>query len=480
MPSHTQRPREKTHVPSHSIESMNSDDGWPTPGLAAPAWMLRRVLAVCDITTVAVGWLTVLVVAWLGDHGTDHLRHLVMWLTVATGVTAAVLSREQLYLARVLAIRAVEVQRVGRTCLIAAVVLVAVDHLVGSPLGPLVIGVGSLTTYALLLVSRGAFQAWLHDRHRHGGRGRSLLIVDNVDDARRTLALLADRPELGYDVVGYVSARRLDDDMGVPWLGTPADLALLTRLTAVKGVLVVAGAVEPAALLEVVPELRLLDVHVHVAVDDGEHEPNIRVLPLVHRFLPPSGDPALSTVQQIVKRAFDVVAGGMLAILVAPALLAAAVAIKLTAGGPVFVRDTRFGPNGEQLVVTRLRTRDLPPRRAARLVGRLCRRLCIDELPQLGNVLAGSMSLVGPRPRRPSRAGIYLAVPTGMHAGLIGLRHVEPFDYPEHEAYRRLDHFYAENWSLSLDMSIVAASATHVLWRTARDAVRGDEGAVVG
>lgn len=165
--------------------------------------------------------------------------------------------------------------------------------------------------------------------------------------------------------------------------------------------------------------------------------------------------------------------------------------LKLAAGGPVFVRDTRLGPNGEHIVVTRLRTSHLPPRRLAQVIGRICRRLCIDELPQLGNVLAGSMSLVGPRPRRPNRGTAAVEVPTGMNAGLIGLRHVEARDYPEYGPYRRLDQFYVENastrrrgivahWSVSLDVSILAASATHVLWRTARDAMRGDERAVIG
>lgn len=442
--------------------------------------MLRRVLAICDIAAVALGWLMVLLGLWLGDPDSYGLPTLVIWLTVATGVTATVLSREQLYLARVLAIRAVEVQRVGRTCLIAAVLLAVIDRLMGSPLGMLLVAVGSLTTYALLLVSRGAFQAWLHGTRQRSEHGRSLLVVDNAENPRRMLDLLLDRPELGYCIVGYVSAQRSQIDLGVPWLGTPTDLALLTQLTAVSGVLVVAGALEPETLTAVVSELRALDVHVHVAVDDGEHRPNIRVLPLVHRSTRPIDEPALSNWQQTAKRTFDLIAGSVLAMAVAPVLLVAAGLLKLAAGGPVFVRDTRLGPNGEQLMVTRLRTSHLPPRRLARMIGRICRRLCIDELPQLGNVLTGSMSLVGPRPRRPNRGTAGSAVPAGMNAGLIGLRHVEARDYPEFGPYRRLDQFYVENWSVSLDVSIVAASATHVLWRTARDAMRGDERAVIG
>lgn len=447
--------------------------------IAAPAWVLRRVLAFTDVTAVTLAWAMAMAMVWFGDPGSRRAAMLGGWLLLAVAVTAAVLSREELYRTRVLAIRAVEVQRLGRTSLIAAVVLAVADRVLGSPLGLPLVGVGSLSSYALLLVSRGAFQMWVYEARRRRADGRCLLVVGHPHVARRTLDLLQGRPELGYRLVGYVAAQRSPVELGVPWLGTPVDLGLLTQLTAVGSVVVVAGALEPDILTDTVAELRALDVYVHLAIDDGEHAPDIRILPLLDRT-PPADEPALSSWQRIGKRAFDVIAGAVLTVVAAPVVIVAAALLKIVAGGPVLVRDGRLGPHGEPITVTRLRTSDLPPTRRARLIGRVCRRLCIDELPQLGNVLAGSMSLVGPRPRRPSGVERIDEAPTGMSAGLIGLRHVEVRDYPEYGPYRRLDHFYAEHWSIGLDMSIVAASATHVLCRTAREGLRGDEHAVVG
>jgi lipopolysaccharide/colanic/teichoic acid biosynthesis glycosyltransferase len=454
------------------------------PSTSPPrALLVRRVLAVSDVSAVTIAWVVVLFAHWLSEPTSYGPVPLSAWLVAATGVTAAVLSREQLYLSRVLDIHAVEVQRLGRTCLIAGLVLAAIDRLVGAPLGWEPVVAGSLVSYALLLLSRGAIQAWRRQVRRRRDSGRSLLVVGAPEDARRTLDLLRDRPELGYHVLGYVSSTRASDDMGVPWLGTPEDLAVVAQLTAATGVLVVAGALDARMLTETVSKLRALDVHVHQVVDDGEHRPSIRILPLRDRAAPTVEEPALSDWQRAFKRTFDVVAGGVLTVVAAPIVLLAAALLKVTAGGPVLVRDVRLDPRGEPLVIRRLRTSHLPPRRTAQWVGRACRRLCIDELPELVNVLAGSMSLIGPRPHRPGRDGRdrpHRGVPAGMSAGLIGLRHVEARGYPEDGPHRRLDQFYAEHWSISLDLSILAASATHLLWRTVRQVLRGDGHPVAG
>src|SRR5918996_3047010 len=126
----------------------------------------RRVLAITDVAAVALAWVVVLFGQWLADPHAHRASPLSVWLLVAIGVTATVLYREELYHTRVLAIRAVEVQRLGRTCLIAAMLLIIIDWLVGAPLGWLLVGMGSMISYALLLVSRAAFQPWFHQARR--------------------------------------------------------------------------------------------------------------------------------------------------------------------------------------------------------------------------------------------------------------------------------------------------------------------------
>jgi lipopolysaccharide/colanic/teichoic acid biosynthesis glycosyltransferase len=169
-------------------------------------------------------------------------------------------------------------------------------------------------------------------------------------------------------------------------------------------------------------------------------------------------------------------------------LLALAVAIRVDSPGPVFFRQVRVGKSGREFLIFKFRTmytdaerrlseirhlnehdgvlfkmRDDP---RVTKIGRWLRRLSLDELPQLLNVLGGSMSLVGPRPPLPQEVAAYpedmcrrLAVPPGM----TGLWQVSGrSDLPWEEAVR-LDLRYVENWSLSLDLVILLRTLSAVL-----------------
>ena len=95
--------------------------------------------------------------------------------------------------------------------------------------------------------------------------------------------------------------------------------------------------------------------------------------------------------------------------------------------------------------------------------------LAIDELPQLLNVLQGTMSLVGPRPALPSEAAQFDEELqerfTRVPPGITGLWQVEARDNPSFSAYRRLDLFYVENWSITLDIAILVATVQSVILR---------------
>lgn len=443
------------------------------PRRVVPRWLQRRLLATADLVAVGASWLVVLGYVWGVDSSGSQVPPRTGWVLAATVVTMVVLSREQVYLARVHTVRAVEVLRVGRASLVAAVVLGVVDRLVGTPLGVAVIAAGTGAAGGALLFGRMLLGAWLHDASRRGEDGRSLLLVGRPATARRVLALLGTRPELGYRVLGYVAPERSPTDVGVPWLGRPDDLDVLTDLTAVSGVLVAAGELDARTLRGVLTVLDGLDVHVHVVVDDGG-EQRIRLLPLSPR--PPLDPrPRLSAWQRTAKRGLDLVVGGVLAVVAVPVVGLAAALLMSTGARPTLVREVHVDPSGAPLALLRLRTRRPPRSRAARRVAAACRALCVDELPQLWSVLVGSMSLVGPRPLRPSLAD-GPATPTAVaHAGLVGLRHVEAPDYPGYGPHRRAEVFYAENWSVGLDLSILAASVSHLIWRTIRP-VRGGDG----
>jgi lipopolysaccharide/colanic/teichoic acid biosynthesis glycosyltransferase len=102
-------------------------------------------------------------------------------------------------------------------------------------------------------------------------------------------------------------------------------------------------------------------------------------------------------------------------------------------------------------------------------VGAVVRALSIDELPQLFNVLSGTMSLVGPRPALPTEVAQFdseLLRRHGVKPGITGLWQLEARDNPSFHAYRRLDLLYVDNWSIGLDLFILLATVPKVLARS--------------
>jgi sugar transferase (PEP-CTERM system associated) len=185
-----------------------------------------------------------------------------------------------------------------------------------------------------------------------------------------------------------------------------------------------------------------------------------------------------------VKRAFDLVCSAVLLVVSAPAMLLAALAVKLESPGPVFYRQERVGLNGVPFMVTKFRSmrndaeKDGRPvwatKNDARVtrVGKFIRKTRIDELPQLFNVLRGDMSLVGPRPERAFfveqliQKIPYFAVRHSVKPGVTGWAQVK-YDYgaTEEDAAAKLqyDLYYVKNHSLFLDILVLIETVAVVL-----------------
>jgi exopolysaccharide biosynthesis polyprenyl glycosylphosphotransferase len=198
--------------------------------------------------------------------------------------------------------------------------------------------------------------------------------------------------------------------------------------------------------------------------------------------------PRLRGAKRVVKEVVDRLGAAVLLALLAPVLAAVAVAVRLGSPGPVLFRQVRVGRGGEEFTIYKFRTmRADAEQRLAELrhlnehdgvlfkmrgdpritrVGRHLRRFSLDELPQLVNVLAGRMSLVGPRPPLPAEVAVY---PQDMRRrlvvkpGLTGLWQVSGRAALSWEEAVRLDLRYVENWSLSLDLVILLRTLTAVL-----------------
>jgi putative colanic acid biosynthesis UDP-glucose lipid carrier transferase len=190
-------------------------------------------------------------------------------------------------------------------------------------------------------------------------------------------------------------------------------------------------------------------------------------------------------VDGLLKRGIDIALSLIGLILAAPIMLICALMIRLTSAGPVFFLQRRYGLDGKEFLVWKFRTMTTcdngsvvkqavknDPRVTP--VGRILRRTSLDELPQLFNVLAGSMSLVGPRPYATAHNEQFRTLIKGymlrhkVKPGITGLAQVlgsrlETDTVDKMVARIQLDHRYIRDWSLWMDMKILLKTIQVVL-----------------
>lgn len=187
----------------------------------------------------------------------------------------------------------------------------------------------------------------------------------------------------------------------------------------------------------------------------------------------------------LIKRLFDLIASGLLLLITLPIMLLAAIAIIVESGAPIFYRQERVGEGGRVFSICKFRSmyndaeRDGKPRWAAAnddrttRVGRIIRKLRIDELPQIINVFKGEMSFVGPRPERPffveqlTKQIPYYNLRHAVKPGITGWAQVRyPYGASLDDALEKLqyDLYYVKNHSLFLDLVILFSTVEVVLW----------------
>jgi exopolysaccharide biosynthesis polyprenyl glycosylphosphotransferase len=408
--------------------------------------------------------------------------------------TIAVLAAEQLYRARVSAVRRVARRRLALATLVAPSLLVATRTVSLTTDGWATwLAGGALATAVALIVGREVFEQWLRSARVRGHHVRPIVVGGTADEVRHVVRLLDAHPEVGCRVVAWV---------GPAPVGPPGpDLALVPRLDDAAGAAGAAELVGAAGLLfapsvagdpafgELARALQARRLHVQVAAGLWGIDPGrLRTAPLAHEpcfYLEPLRQ---GSAAKRVKRAADIVLASAVLVLTSPILACAALAVKLHDGGPVIFRQVRIGLGGTPFELHKLRTMsvDAESRLAALAeqnersgplfkigrdprvtpVGRLLRATSIDELPQLVDVLTGRLSLVGPRPALPDEVASFDASLLERHRvlpGVTGLWQVEARHNPSFDAYRHLDLFYVENWTLGLDVAILAATVKTVL-----------------
>jgi exopolysaccharide biosynthesis polyprenyl glycosylphosphotransferase len=412
-----------------------------------------------------------------------------------------------LYRSRVCTIRVLEYERLARGCLGVGLLALAVAAVAGStPRRQIVIGV--TLSFLLVAMSRSGYRAWLIARRRAGHFLRPVVLVGAGDESAEIAALLTDHPELGYRTAGIVGDRSEAQRHGLAdlWYGDAGYARDALADLGVTGAIICASDLCATELNLTVHEL--LDAHAHIQLSSGLHGVDIgrlRPSPLAHEPLFYVEPVTLASWQFATKRAIDLVLASFMLIITAPLLALAAIGIKLQDRGPVMFTQSRIGRDGAPFVLYKLRTmregaeqemaqvfdlnaRDgplvkIPNDPRTTVLGRVLRATSIDELPQLWNVLNGTMSLVGPRPALPDEVVHFDAELRAREAvlpGITGLWQVEGRDNPSFAAYRRFDLFYLQNWSVTLDVMILLGTVESVVTRVFRAlAHRGAEVALV-
>ena len=331
--------------------------------------------------------------------------------------------------------------------------------------------------------SRVLFREALRFLRRHGYNQRHALVIGTSRLGRRVVDALAQHPELGVKVHGFLSAdsRKVGERInGVPVIGRYDDLQERVQ----SGVDIVFVCLPPedeqwaekmfTCLATTMVEVKALPAMCEFVSLRAEAE-MFEGLPLITL----QGSPLYGW-NLVIKRMLDVVGASAALVVFSPVLCAIAALVKLTSPGPVFFRQLRMGLDGQAFEMLKFRSMKLdaesetgpvwtqPNDDRRTPIGAFLRRTSLDELPQFWNVLRGEMSIVGPRPERPEFITRFretlpqYMLRHKMKAGITGWAQINGWR-GNTSLERRIEHdlYYIEHWSIWFDFKIMLLT----VWR---------------
>ncbi len=346
-----------------------------------------------------------------------------------------------------------------------------------------------------LLLGRQRVRRLLARQRSQGSGFHRTVVIGSAGAVRELVERLQQNTGSGFQVVGVCvtgGVESLGDAVieGVPIVGTLTSVRRVVESLGVDTVAVAGASLGGEALRRLSYELEGTGIDLLMApavLNIAGNRISIRPvagMPLLH-----VNEPELDGSRKVLKATFDHTTAAVGLVLLAPALLVLCLLVKLTSRGPALFRQTRVGRDGELFSVLKLRTMQVDAeqrlheflalnesdggvlfklRNDPRItpVGRWLRAWSLDELPQLVNVLRGQMSMVGPRPPLPTEVEKYEG-----HAhrrllvkpGITGLWQVSGRSDLTWEESVRLDLQYVENWSLGLDIAVLAKTLTAVV-----------------
>jgi exopolysaccharide biosynthesis polyprenyl glycosylphosphotransferase len=456
---------------------------WPAQYVSA----LVACDAICAALAVEFSWALQIAVPPDISRGSYVLRGTLIvigWLLCLQGVDAYEIKR--------ISFGAREYQRVLRAGANLAGCVAIFGYLSGDLVAKPFVAVAIPLGIVFMLLSHWWVRRSVYAKRLSGTWTSAILAVGTSDAVRHVIEEFRRAPQTGLvAVAACVEDGVIGSEVapGVPILGDTSSAADIAEQMDVDVVAVAGAGLGPARIRQLAWALEGTSRQMVMAPGlTGVAGPRVHVSPVEGLSLMWVDPPRFSGFGRLVKRALDVIVSGGLLIVAAPLLLVIAAAVRLTSKGPALFKQRRLGKAGQWVTVLKFRTMyvDAEHRRDELLhlnessdplffkvrddpritpLGRLLRRMSLDELPQLINIFLGSMSLVGPRPL-PGELDLYndhFRRRMMVKPGLTGLWQVSGRSDLSSEDAIRLDLYYVENWSLSLDLAIIARTVWAVL-----------------
>ncbi len=324
-----------------------------------------------------------------------------------------------------------------------------------------------------------------YDRMRVSGKfRRDVLMIGDNHESEQLERMFAEEPKLGYNIVETIDPKQAENPQQLV-----TTVLAAARAANATGVIVAATGIETKASNRLIRDLIDAGIHVELSSTLADIAPKRLTVRPLGRFPVVYVEPVQRHGwRAVAKRTFDVVVASLALLAASPVLAVLALLIKRGSEGPIVFRQSRVGKDGIPFEVLKFRTMvvnaeeilaDLmehnegagplfkmkdDPRITK--TGAFLRKTSLDELPQLWNVVRGEMSLVGPRPALASEMAEWDADLYGrlrVKPGITGMWQVSGRSSTTFEEYTRLDLYYVDNWSLVVDLAILAKTIPAVL-----------------
>ena len=330
----------------------------------------------------------------------------------------------------------------------------------------------------LVTVERNVIRQIMRRIRKRGFNQRQVLLIGFSDAAKGYIDRVLTNPEWGYRIRGILDDRAEwgTDYHGVKVIGTVSNLQGILDL----------NVLDEIAITLALEEYKKLKSIVHTCEKSGVHTKFIpdyfRVIPTIPYMEDLGGLPAINIRHvpltelhnALLKRCVDIFGAIVALILFSPVMLGTMIAVKLTDGGPIFYSQERIGLHQKPFKMYKFRSMRLQPKEEEKKewttkddprvtsVGKIIRKLSIDEMPQFWNILKGDMSLVGPRPERPffvekfKEEIPHYMIKHQVRPGLTGWAQINGLR-GDTSIERRIEYdlYYIENWTIGFDFKII-------------------------